>query len=630
MTEETPLNPRGAVRSTRRGTELWYADALGDERAEELGTPVVHHAAELVGLVRGLDAEQRRVVLDAVLDSVVAQQQGSTRIPAPPAFARIVQSGALDAIVGRTETSYRPLLLTNGWLYHQRTLHYERALAETISERLSDLYGNAPDQASVDGAISQIRAAPTRSRSGEAMELSEEQIDAVRRAAQLSMTVVTGGPGTGKTSIVVSLLRVLVRLGVEPERIALAAPTGKAANRLGESIDGQLRTIDDEADASLEQLAAPSTLHRLLRYSGSKGRFRRDETDPIPADWVIVDEASMIDLILMERLARCVRPDAHLVLLGDVEQLPSVETGTVLRDLIPAGDDERPDEHVVRLRKSFRMDPRDPAGRSILTLAGAVKDGDPEAVRSATSADAPGVEFEDVAEHYRAFLLDFVDEWFRCKITAADAFDRLTRQTYRLEDGQFAAEQLDDVATLFSHFERFRILCLTRVFATGANALNEAFHLRMVRRAPVEGIPDFVAGEPVLMLRNDYDRGLFNGDQGLVLRVDTGDEIRLAAVFGDADGFRAHHLSGLAGQLAHAWAMTVHKSQGSEFDEVTLVLPEEEIPLLSRELLYTALTRARKAVRVIGPSELFALGVGRAIERWSGLAERILVTSPER
>jgi exodeoxyribonuclease V alpha subunit len=624
MTEEMPLNPQGAVRVSRRRGTLWYDDALSDERGEELGASVVHHAAELVGLVPELHEGERQVVLDAVLDSLVAQQQGSTRIPAPADFARLVQTGKLDPIVGRTESSYRPLVLANSWLYHQRTLHYERSLAETISERFARLTDHAPDGGELERAITAIREQPTRLKSGDAMQLSDEQIDAVRRAAQLSMTVVTGGPGTGKTSIVVSLLRVLVRLGVEAEQIALAAPTGKAANRLGESIEAQLRTIDDEADDALEHLAAPSTLHRLLRYSGAQGRFRRDESDPIPARWVIVDEASMIDLILMDRLARCVRSDAHLVLLGDVEQLPSVETGTVLRDLIPREGEGRADDHVVRLRKSFRMDPSDPAGRAILTVAGAVKDGDADAVRQAAAGDQPGVEFTDVDENYRAYLLDFVDDWFARKITATADFDRLAGQRYVLEDGRFVDEQLDDVRALFEHFERFRILCLTRVFATGANALNEAFHLRMVRRAPVEGVPDFLAGEPVLMLRNDYDRGLFNGDQGLVLRVDTGDEIRQAAVFPDEGGFRAHHLSGLAGQLAHAWAMTVHKSQGSEFDQVTLVLPEEELPLLSRELLYTALTRARRAVRVVGPSELFALGVGRSVQRWSGLAERII------
>lgn len=602
-----------------RGRSPWYAAWIDDPRTQELGRPLLHHATELVGLSGVADDEVRGALLDAVLDTLVAQQHGSTRVPVSDALAELAGAAAVPTLLSTDESAYRPLIVVDGWLYHQRTLHYERELARQLRARLE----LADRPAELDAALEAVVAAPTTLADGTPVVLSDEQLEAVRRAARMPLCVVTGGPGTGKTSIVVSLMRALVRAGVAPDRISLAAPTGKAANRLGESIDIQLASLaePDEADQRLaERGHAPVTLHRLLKYSGTRGRFVRDESDPIEADWVIVDEASMIDLVLMERLVRCVPTTANLVLLGDVEQLPSVETGTVLRDLI--GADDRP--HVARLRQSFRMDPRDPAGRAILSLAGDVRDGNVSALETRFDGTQPGFAFEDVpTERLRPRLLDFVDTWFRDRVTALDDFTRLARQSYRLLDNELDDAAQADIARLFAHYDRFRILCLTRVFASGSEALNAAFHLRMARQSGVEGIPDYVGGEPVLMLRNDYERRLFNGDQGIVLWVDNGEEVRLAAVFADDVGYRAHHLSGLSGQITHAWAMTVHKSQGSEFDDVALLLPEEDIPLLSRELLYTAITRARKSVTILGARELFMTGAARSIERWSGLSERL-------
>lgn len=589
----------------------WWADWRDDPRAEDLGVAMLHHAAELVELGTE-DPEHRKVLLDAVLDTLVAQQHGSTRVPLNDAMRALAEAREVPQLLTTNPDVYRPLIVTDGWLYHQRTLHYERELATRIRARLA-LTPAAPD--GLQEAMSDVLATPT-------FRLSDEQRDAVELAARAPLSIITGGPGTGKTSIVVSLLRVLARCGVDPDRIALAAPTGKAANRLGESIETQLASLDEpaELDATLtDEQRAPVTLHRLLKYSGTHARFMRDENDPIDADWVIVDEASMIDLVLMERLARCVPPTARLVLLGDVEQLPSVETGTVLRDLIGADG-----AHVARLRESFRMDPSDPAGHGILTLAGQVRDGDIEALGDLSNVPT-GITFEHVVPHLmRSRLLEFVDRWFDERVTAIDGFNTLCRQTYNISDGEFDEATEADIAKLFAHYDAFRILCLTRVYASGSAALNAAFHLRMARRSGVEGIPDYLGGEPVMMLRNDYERRLFNGDQGLLLWVDSGDDgPRLAAVFPHDGGFRAHHLSGLSGQLSHSWAMTVHKSQGSEFDHVALMLPEEDIPLLSRELLYTAITRARRSVSILGPRELFRAGAKRAVERWSGLADRV-------
>ena len=612
MKDETPINPRGTVRQRFARGRPWYANALETPTAQELGADIVHFAAELVAMEPTLDGAPRQAVFDAVLESLVALRNGSTRIPVPDAVAALADSGGCEWLIGSGADGYKPLVVRDGWLYHQRTLHYETSLGRAVRERLAE----APRQWETRAVAATLQAVGQDA----VLTLSDEQRVAVTTAASMPLTVVTGGPGTGKTSIVVTLLRMLVRLGVDPSEIALGAPTGKAANRLGESIFGQLRDLEGEEDqALLEALEAapPSTLHRMLRYSGDRGVFGRDESDPIEAQWVIVDEASMIDLVLMERLVRCVARGAHLVLLGDVEQLPSVDTGTVLRDLVTDAP------HIARLRQSFRMDPNDPGGRSILELAGTVRDGDPDAALACLAAGG-GVSFEAVeVEEYRAALMPFVDEWFNERITAFDEFWSLIGHRYVLVDGTFSTEDAERISRLFAHYDRFRILCLTRVFAAGTNALNEAFHARLARRTIVENAPELIPGEPVLMLRNDYDRGLFNGDHGLILRVDSGDEVRFAAVFADGASYRAHHLSGLYGQLAHAWAMTVHKSQGSEFDEVALLLPEEDMPLLSRELLYTAITRARKCVRITGPAARLTQGIQRVVQRYSGLQDFI-------
>ncbi len=590
------MNEEPSVSDRQKGD--WIRELQRSDAAVELGSDLFGLGLELVRLAGdGLSDEERGTLMTAVTESLIGLRQGSTRIPATPELVALANSERASDVLSTTAHAYRPLLVVDGWLYHQRTLHYERSLADLVRQRLDH---PAEDVAST--------ARPSS-------RLTEEQEAAVDTAIRLPLCVITGGPGTGKTSIVVELLRRLVSSGVAPERIALAAPTGKAANRMGEAITTQL----GEGDEALREALAtnpPSTLHRLLRYRPAHGSFARDETDPIAARWVVVDEASMIDLVLMERLMRCVHPDAHLVLLGDVEQLPSVDTGTVLRDLVSRED------HVARLHHSFRMDPRDPAGRQILRFAEAVRDGEP---RSAVQRLGGAVTLEEVDDDsYRGRLLAFVEEWFDDRITGSAEFWDAIARTYRLEEGIVASEDVPAVRALFDHYGAFRILCLTRVFAGGSVALNEAFHARLMRRTETDdAVGSFIAGEPVLMLRNDYDRGLFNGDHGVILRVDTGDDVRLAAIFESGGVLRAHHLSGLQAQLDHAWAMTVHKSQGSEFEEVAVVLPEEDIPLLSRELLYTAVTRARRRVRIFGDPSFLCSGIERVTERYSGLAEQI-------
>jgi exodeoxyribonuclease V alpha subunit len=383
------------------------------------------------------------------------------------------------------------------------------------------------------------------------------------------------------------------------------------------------------AEVALPSVApAPQTLHRLLGWSPASGRFARHENDPLPHRVVLVDEASMIDLAAMDRLLRALRPDARLVLLGDADQLPSVEAGAVFRDLCAALGASR---LTVNLRVA-----RDPSARRIVAAAEAVNAGAAGARLAETFATRRSVgelAFEGV-EHLAAPWAEvgdaLLDVWWRERAAALEDFAGRAARTYRLEGGAFDDGEREAIKALFDHHARARLLCATRVrgFAAGAEALNDALlaRLRGGPRPRRWRAAELAPGAPVVFERNDYERKLFNGDQGIVLRVDAGGAAgggaRLMAVFPRREGFAAFPVDALP-DLAPAFAMTVHKAQGSEFDHVALVLPEADMPLLTRELVYTAVTRARRSVLVVGEADLLARAVSRAVERHCGVAERL-------
>jgi exodeoxyribonuclease V alpha subunit len=349
----------------------------------------------------------------------------------------------------------------------------------------------------------------------------------------------------------------------------------------------------------------------------------------------------MIDLELMERLARALRPDARLVLLGDADQLPSVDAGAVFRELAP---------RAVRLTQSHRQDPRAPAGASVLAAARAVQAGDAAALAVAPRArptDLAWSGFELLASTTagpaatRRLVAAFADHWLRERVRAPADYGALIARVYRLEDDAEVATgapfDADDTAVLLRlvrHHRSLRVLAVTRDAgaATSAESLNQLLARKADAANGVTSVATSLApGTPVLMIRNDYDRGLFNGDQGVVVVAATRGEARAApvAVFPRGAGLAAFPFEGLRGDLRVAYATTVHKAQGAELDHVALVLPERDLPLLSRELVYTALTRARHSAVVVGRVDLLALAVARPLERASGLAARLDALAPK-
>ncbi|HJL05341.1 MAG TPA: exodeoxyribonuclease V subunit alpha [Polyangiaceae bacterium LLY-WYZ-15_(1-7)] len=600
---------------------------LGAELARWL--PVTLREAQLEG--HGIEALFAGLVAAARL----AHARGSTRLPLagpgleahladlglPGAVATLAarvaaEPDAFAPVVGGPE-AWRPLRVEGGFLHHQRMHALERRVASRVVERLAPV---GQDEDALRRALADVLASPPTV-GGQRLRLSEPQQEAVAAACRGRLTLVSGEPGTGKTSIVVSMLRVLARLGVPLGRIALAAPTGKAADRMRRSIEGSLRRLQTPSFDDLQLMKegpASRTLHRLLGYSPGARRFRHHDRNPLGEDVVIVDESSMVDVAMIDRLLRAVRPDARLVLLGDAEQLPSVDAGAVFRDLCGVLADT---PRVSRLTDSYRMDPKDPAGRHVLLVARAIQRGAPEEV----SADVrPREGFGELAHAGVEMLTPgedlgpFLRAWEAATALPEEALGRV----WRLRGGRFASEDGEALGALFDAVERARILCLTRGRRTGVHAINGRFHGWLLERAGLPAAVRFAVGEPVLVTRNDYERQLFNGDQGIVLRV-RGDEgrPRRAAVFRRGEGFAAFPVDTLRARLELAYAVTIHKAQGSEHERVAVVLPDEPIPLLTREMLYTGVTRARRSVVIVGRPAMLEEGVRRRVERSSGLAD---------
>lgn len=544
----------------------------------------------------------------------------------------LIDSGRAGALVG-TVDDYKPLVIAGDHLYLQKMLHLENGFAKAVRQKLDGCVPSWSER-EIEHALNDVLAHPPKA-NGPPVQLNDEQREAVRASVRSPITIISGGPGTGKTTIVVSVLRVLSRLGVAPEEIALAAPTGKAANRMQGAIqEGQQGIAEPIAN-----WPEPRTLHRLLGYSPSSGRFHHHQNNRLAEKIIIVDEASMIDLALMERLVRSLRDDARLILLGDARQLPSVEAGAVLRDLLKAHEeDPRCGPPAVILKKSHRMRD-DPHGTNLLFVARKIDQGEAprfdkerfgeDVVVERGSVDAlefQGVEF--IASTAEQVKVDqFLARWEAEGRRARPGRDRLIEHAYvLLANHEFSGDDQAKLRELFDDWGSFRILCVTRVLPTGSDRINDCSHRRTLDRLDSPpGDDRFVAGEPVMMQVNDYGRMIFNGDQGLILTVTAHAQARPQpmAVFRRSSGFAAFHLESLRTSLVLSYAMTVHKAQGSEFDRVALFLPDRDLSINTREILYTALTRARKSAVIVGDREIFEAGIKRTCERDSGIVEKL-------
>jgi exodeoxyribonuclease V alpha subunit len=421
----------------------------------------------------------------------------------------------------------------------------------------------------------------------------EEQRQAAEIALSQGLTVLTGGPGTGKTTTVARLLALFAEqaelAGKAGLRIALAAPTGKAAARLQEAVQLEVDRLDPGDRERVSGLRA-TTLHRLLgSRPDTSSRFRHHRGNRLPHDVVVVDETSMVSLTMMARLLEAVRPETRLLLVGDPDQLASVEAGAVLADLVD-GLDGRNDTRIAALKTPHRF------GESIGALAGAIRDGDADRAIEVLRVGGDHIEWID-ADNAAEALRQVV-------VPHALALRR-------------AAVQGDATAALAT-LDEHRLLCAHRRGPYGVAHWN-----RQVERwlAEATGDPiwsDWYVGRPILVSANDYGLGLYNGDTGVTVQGDGG----LRAIFAGA-GEPLKFATGRLSDIETMHAMTIHKSQGSQADEVTVLLPPTDSRLLTRELIYTGATRAKSRVRLVGGEEQVRRAITSRAVRATGLGQRL-------
>jgi exodeoxyribonuclease V alpha subunit len=445
-------------------------------------------------------------------------------------------------------------------------------------------------------------------------------------AALSRVSVIAGGPGTGKTTTIARLITVLRRQ--QPAlRIALAAPTGKAAARLEEAIRSAQGAFTDADRMTLTSLSA-ATLHRLLgRRPGVASRFRHDRDNRLPFDVVIVDECSMVSLTLMARLLEALAPATRLVLVGDPDQLASVEAGAVLGDLVDP-DDVGPVtagfgavlQPVLGAQPSLRRDAPHAALRESVAL-----------LRTGRRF-AAGSPIDELAEHVRAGRADAALEMLHARHDAivfhasADdaplpppALAALQAQLLHETDGIAAARQ-GDIGAALDCLDRHRLLCAHRAGPRGVRHWSDAVERWLAATDPTLAprLDGHYAGQPLLVTSNDYENALYNGDSGIVVQI--GDE--LAAAFRRGGAPVVLPLVRLS-EVRPLHAMTVHRAQGSQFDEVTVLLPFADSRLATRQTFYTAITRATTRVRLIGSVDAVRACIERRAARATGLRDRI-------
>lgn len=567
------------------------------------------------------------------LQQTVLQTADPAALKLVGGFVDRLDEGRYDNLIDRTGSGdFKPLVLdvTTGrrLLYFQKFHYHERRLKrrlESFLVRSGD--PKLPDE-TIRVVIDQLyaeSAAIRKAVGGEPIVRDPFQVDAIRAALTVPLLVVSGGPGTGKTSLLVNILRALVRTGTDPSRVLLAAPTGRAAQRMSEALTANLATIadPDSNDLHLGRLCG-STLHKLLVYRSRSGDFLYGEGRPIPADVIAVDEVSMVDVVMMDRLFQAIDPGrTRVILLGDKDQLPSVEAGSVLADM-SATAGSAPTTHFVVLRNAYRS-----AGQ-LLDLAQAINAGHPVALRPMgfdRALTQVAGRWAFVAAGDGDALNRCLDRWVMHQYVQSnkadgDSYVDLVHQLSRMAvppeslNRETRAKLLN---RLFSLAYRCRILTVLRRGPSGAQWINDRIAAGLRQSLDPGRSPDnrLFNGAMVMITRNDYTRGLFNGDLGLVMlhRPDGMYQV----FFKRSDGLVSFPASGLS-DWDLAFAMTVHKSQGSEFDDTLLFLPHDpEHRLLTREIIYTAVTRASRRLIVYGTEAAFQTALTRKIQRQSGL-----------
>jgi exodeoxyribonuclease V alpha subunit len=614
----------------------------------------------LLGALLSRQLGEGHICLDlAALDALAAggdwpQEWNALLAPGLDGWRRRLRASPLAAEAGDLLADPgAPLVLDGSRLYLRRYWRHEREIAQAIAARLARPPAAPPRLAAELARLFPVAAG------GE----TDWQKIACAIAARGAFAVITGGPGTGKTTTVVRLLGLLQTLSMQGDgaapgrrlRIRLAAPTGKAAARLNASIAAQVATLDVDEAVRAAIPAEVTTLHRLLGGRPDTRRFRHDRANPLHVDVLVIDEASMIDLELMAAVLAALPAEARLVLLGDKDQLASVEAGAVLGELCRRAEaghydaataawvaevcgadlgayvraDARPlDQQVAMLRHSHRFG----AGSGIGRLAHAVNHGDAAAARTLLGGGHGDLAWLDAGPQDAALARLAVEGSADGTPAATGGYRHYLERLRGERPAADAGEAAHDTwaRRVLEAWNGFQLLCALREGPAGVAQLNRRVAEALFAEGLIETAHGWYEGRPVMVERNDYGLGLMNGDVGIALRLPGEDgRPRLRVAFpvaarpGAAEraGGIRYVLPSRLGEVQTVYAMTVHKSQGSEFAHTALALPEQPGPVLTRELLYTAVTRARERFSLVGRWPVADYAIGQCTRRASGLLE---------
>jgi exodeoxyribonuclease V alpha subunit len=432
------------------------------------------------------------------------------------------------------------------------------------------------------------------------MFAQETQQSLQRRAVEIAINkklcIVSGGPGTGKTTVAARIIAALIHVSESTPQIHLTAPTGKAAQRLQESLNDVKQTLNCSEKIISAMPHEAMTIHRLLKPKHQSPYFKHNQDNPLPSDVVIVDEASMIDLALMSKLVMALRKETRLIILGDKDQLASVDPGSVLGDICSQSAQSSLKPCMVHLTKNYRFG----ESSGIYMAAQAVNAGNPGKAfnmieNNSTYNDIEWKDYQDIASIKKALA------------------EKLSWQSKYLNYQTNPRQALMALNT-------FRILCAVRKGPYGVERLNLSITEIMASKGLIQPNRRWYHGRPIMITKNDHHIGLYNGDVGLIFK-DREDQNVLKAFFVGSDNQLKKYLPARLPAHETVFAMTVHKSQGSEFDHVLLVLPEKLSKVLTRELVYTGITRTRKFIEIWGTKNTLISAIQNKIYRHSGLAD---------
>ena len=561
--------------------------------------------------------------LDSVSETMLLEEQaGHGPVFCPPSVKWRQQLKAHTA-VGKPGDRCPLILDDHNRLYLYRYWQYETKLSSAIHDR-------------VTGELSDFSPGKVKACLDRLFPAGDGGVDYQKIAAVTALlkrfSVITGGPGSGKTHAIAGILALILECtGRDKLDISLAAPTGKAAARLGQSILQAKKHLDCSRSLKDGIPGEVFTIHRLLKPIPGTPYFSYNSDNLLPADVVVVDEASMVDLALMSKLLQALAPDARLLIVGDKDQLASVEAGSVLGDIC-----DRQTVHGYSKDFITHIEALTGTSRQYFTQTSAKCPGLQDCIgvlqksyrfssQSGIGAISRAINLGDI-EKSMALLknpLETAVSW-----SEISHQNKLSSQLAAIIiDGYRKYLTIKDPMLAMDAFNEFKILCALKIGPFGVNSVNHLAEQVLIRENLIGDHPagshPWYRGRPVMITRNDYSLGLYNGDIGITLPDPDASDDQLHVYFQDASGGVRRFLPHRLPEHETVYAMTVHKSQGSEFDHVILILPDMDYPLMTRELIYTGLTRARQTVSIWGTEPVLTTAISRKIERSSGLREAL-------